>query len=190
MLLTKNAMLTKGMTEKKLEDLPVGGSAWTLPWAMYADKDGKLWLDGKFPAMKSAGGTVCMLVYRKEQGFVVNVSETRDDESWDGRRSLANVLPLQVIEVIGAKPEIEPNVAEATHYGRTYRFIVKEGKLAVMHGKKYIAHDIPFSLPAEVLDGPMGTALIASVEAGHKVGVNVGLQKAVRAVENAMVGSE
>lgn len=66
-----NAKLPKSAETVTLADMKVGTSGYTVPWAMYADQERKLWLDPHFTFQEQPGGTVQMHVARTDEGFRV-----------------------------------------------------------------------------------------------------------------------
>lgn len=56
------AVLPESLEEVGLKDLADGESVYTVPWAMYADDNGALWLNGNYHFEKSPGGTRQMKV--------------------------------------------------------------------------------------------------------------------------------
>ncbi|MFH1635787.1 MAG: hypothetical protein ABIG63_17485 [Chloroflexota bacterium] len=85
--------------EKTIKEMPPGTMGWTVPWAMYADEDGELWVNGNYPLFPDSGGTVTMLVGRTPMGVVVNICKC--DTKWS--RSIpcyaGDFTPLRVEEV-------------------------------------------------------------------------------------------
>lgn len=77
------ASLPLSLRQRELVDLKVGESAWTTPWAMYCDEDGKLKLNGHYSAHTASGGTVQMRVTRTSTGYEVDVSRCKKDPDWD-----------------------------------------------------------------------------------------------------------
>lgn len=100
-----NAELPKSMETVTLADMAVGTSGYTVPWAMYADQDRKLWLDPGFTFEERSGGTVQMRVTRTDEGFRVRHVPGETYEPGDGRSSSGRDR-LPVVELIGA-PETD-----------------------------------------------------------------------------------
>lgn len=95
-----NAELPKSIETVTLADMPVGVTAYTVPWAMYADQDRKLWLDPNFTFERRPGGTVQMCVTRIDEGFRVGYVPGETYEPGNGRASSKDGLP--VVELTGA----------------------------------------------------------------------------------------
>jgi hypothetical protein len=99
-----NAELPKSIETVTLADMPVGMTAYTVPWAMYADQDRKLWLDPNFTFERKSGGTVQMRVTRLDEGFRVGYVPGETYEPGNGRASDKDGLP--VVALTGA-PEAD-----------------------------------------------------------------------------------
>ena len=85
-----------------LADLRVGQSTWTVPWAMYAEPDGTLYLNGNYSLHSDApGGTVQMQVLRGPDGFIVDISRCANF-GWKptGACYVGGSDPLPVIQLI------------------------------------------------------------------------------------------
>jgi hypothetical protein len=48
-----------------------GQPCYTMPWAMWSDADGRLWLHPDYPALDLPGGTAAMRVELREDGYHV-----------------------------------------------------------------------------------------------------------------------
>lgn len=68
----KHARLPDNMRERIIRDMPIGDQGWTVPWAVWADHEGKLWINGRYTLSNNPGGTVEMLVRRSEDGIEVS----------------------------------------------------------------------------------------------------------------------
>ncbi len=63
------------LTETTIDNMQIGEQDWTVPWAMFADTTGHLWLNGHYPIdNEPRGETVCMHIRRQFDGFVVDVT--------------------------------------------------------------------------------------------------------------------
>ena len=65
------ATLPDGLGQPTLADLTIGQTAYTVPWAMWADEERSLWLTPSFPAHDQPGGTVRMRVDLRSDGYHV-----------------------------------------------------------------------------------------------------------------------
>jgi hypothetical protein len=65
------ARLPEKSREATLATMEPGCRRYTVPWAMRADKDGRMWLNLNYQAHGSPGGTVSMRVERREDGYHV-----------------------------------------------------------------------------------------------------------------------
>ncbi|MEV7287121.1 caspase family protein [Streptomyces sp. NPDC093252] len=66
-----SALLPEDMQPDTLSGMEVGAVAYTLPWAMWADENRRLWLHPDYPADAHPGGTVEMKVQRVPGGYHV-----------------------------------------------------------------------------------------------------------------------
>lgn len=99
-----NAKLPDFLEQRKLSDLMIGETVWTVPWAMFADDDGDLWLYGNFSYHEGPGGTVSMKVSKTGSGYVVDISECKDYRwSRDGESSAVMVKKGNSIPVTKLK---------------------------------------------------------------------------------------
>lgn len=69
-----NARLPQDRYKNTLGTMPIGASGYTVPWAMWPDEDGELWLHGGYNYLDSPRGTVGMKVTRREDGYEVDIS--------------------------------------------------------------------------------------------------------------------
>ncbi|MFE4666181.1 caspase domain-containing protein [Streptomyces sp. NPDC056716] len=65
------ALLPEDMQPTTLSGMAEGTVAYTLPWAMWADENRRLWLHPDYPADEEPGGTVEMKILRVPGGFHV-----------------------------------------------------------------------------------------------------------------------
>jgi hypothetical protein len=97
------AKLPKNLETTGLKDMKDGESAYTLPWAMYADEEGSLWLNGEYPVSEKEEKTSCMLVTKERDWYIVDVSRC-GEYTWSkgGGAFLGDFIPLPVSKLIGA----------------------------------------------------------------------------------------
>lgn len=82
-----------------------GDTAYTLPWAMWADENRALWINGNYPIRERPGGTVQLFIKRTETGVTVDMS-TIGDHTYDpgpcpfvgGNR--ATHLPVKLVKIM------------------------------------------------------------------------------------------
>lgn len=103
-----NAELPRSVETMTLADMAVGATGYTVPWAMYADQDRKLWLDPGFTFEGRPCGTVRMHVTRIDEGFRVRYVPGETYEPGDGRSS-SRRDSLPVIELVGAPEDNDEN---------------------------------------------------------------------------------
>lgn len=86
-----------------MEDKQFG---WTVPWAMYCDKDRALWLNGNYPIYQEPGGTVAMRVSRDRDGWHVDASRVPSDEAkWDEGGYVGSFTPIPVASAVFGEKE-------------------------------------------------------------------------------------
>lgn len=59
------SFLPDELEEVGIKDLLEGEEAYTVPWAMFADSEGALWIKGSYPFHQVPGGTVQMRIRRR-----------------------------------------------------------------------------------------------------------------------------
>jgi hypothetical protein len=62
-----------GIIQKKIQDLKVGESGWTVPWAIGLDESHKPWINGKYTIHSDSGGTIQAFISRNETGFYASI---------------------------------------------------------------------------------------------------------------------
>ena len=96
----RQVMLPESLEESTLEDLMNGESVWAVPWAMWADKSGRLWLNRGYTFSCQPGGTVQMKVSKNDGEYICDVSLCKN-HGWQKGSDWTNGLP--VAEVVGAR---------------------------------------------------------------------------------------
>lgn len=94
------AKLPNSRQEPQLKDLAPGQKTWTVPWAMYAERNGKLWLNGDYSQNHAPGGTVEMLVMRDKRTGAYHVDARQTGHQWskDGPCYCGDFTPIEVAE--------------------------------------------------------------------------------------------
>ena len=89
--------LPRNKQMKTLRELRPGQKTWTVPWAMYLDRHGKLWLNSEYAQNKGSGGTAQMLVMRDKQTGAYHVDASGVDHQWGkGRTYFGKFTPIEV----------------------------------------------------------------------------------------------
>ena len=100
----QNAILPEHLEEVTIKDMIIGESGYTVPWAMYAERDGTLWLNGDYMFEKEPGGTVEMKIERVNGGYKVDIRRV-DEKSrrWSstGPGFFGSFKPVPVVELVG-----------------------------------------------------------------------------------------
>jgi hypothetical protein len=60
--MSDHAELPEDLETETLSQMPYGEPRWTLPWAMWADAQRRLWLRSGYPAFTDRGSTATMRV--------------------------------------------------------------------------------------------------------------------------------
>lgn len=96
----QQAMLPESLEEVTLKDLMNGEDVWVVPWAMYADDKGRLWLNGGYPFHHdyTPDKTPQMKVSKNNGEYTCDVSLCRD-HGWPKGSGWTNGLPVS--KVIG-----------------------------------------------------------------------------------------
>lgn len=71
-----------GTASRSIAAMDVGDIGWTVPWAMFADDERRLWLNGRYALHAQPGGTAVMAVWRGEDGWHVDASRCDPDQRW------------------------------------------------------------------------------------------------------------
>jgi hypothetical protein len=81
-----HATLPEGLAgaDHSIASMDIGESGWTVPWAMYHDKQRRLWLNGSYTVTFRPGGTAEMYIKRDEAGWHVDASRCSDREWGEG----------------------------------------------------------------------------------------------------------
>lgn len=87
--------------EREIRQMLIGESGWTVPWGMYADEEGRLWLNDTYTVSDTPGGTVNMLVTRTDSGYVVDFRKS--DHRWTKQSSVycGDFTPVRVTGICG-----------------------------------------------------------------------------------------
>jgi hypothetical protein len=76
------AQLPSGIQSETIGDMQPGDEGWTVPWAMYADSQSRLWLNGSYTLSVLSRGTVQMHVWRSDQDGLWRVDTRRCKHEW------------------------------------------------------------------------------------------------------------
>ncbi|MEI8355177.1 MAG: hypothetical protein WCG31_03630 [Deltaproteobacteria bacterium] len=96
------AKLPKSLEEVGLKDIVDGESVYTVPWAMYADDKGLMWLNGNYTFENHSMGTLKMKVSKKSGGYICDVSMCKDQRwSRGGGQFVGDFKPLPVAKLVG-----------------------------------------------------------------------------------------
>ncbi len=70
-----NAQLPEHMAQVTIKDMIVGEQAFTVPWSIQVDQDGRCWIRGDYAFTYHRFGTSKMSIKRTTNGFEVKVSQ-------------------------------------------------------------------------------------------------------------------
>ena len=70
--------LPDSLVEETIRDLAIGETAFTVPWAMFADRPKRLWIILSYPFTLQPHGTMQMEIRRTAQGVQVKSSTLGD----------------------------------------------------------------------------------------------------------------
>lgn len=96
------AKLPESLEAVGLKDIVDGESVYTVPWAMYADDNGSMWLNGNYSFEDHSGGTLRMKVTKKSGDYICDVSMCKD-HGWSrgGGQFFGDFIPLPVAKLVG-----------------------------------------------------------------------------------------
>lgn len=95
--------LPESLEEKTIEKMLPGDTAFTLSWAMWADGERNLWINGKYPITDAVFGTSKMRIKRTKTGVIVYRISIKDEryspQSTHGYvgGSDADMLPVEAL---------------------------------------------------------------------------------------------
>lgn len=69
--MSKQAVLPDALESRSLSSMSIGETGWTVPWAMWVDRQRRCWLNPGFLAESDPGGTVEMKVELRDDGYHV-----------------------------------------------------------------------------------------------------------------------
>ena len=76
-----NTLLPEYKETITIKDMILGEEGFVVPWAMFANPDRTLWLNGNYTFGREPGGTVQMLVKKVTGGYEIDVSLC-PDKTW------------------------------------------------------------------------------------------------------------
>jgi hypothetical protein len=95
-----NTQLPEYMTRVTIKDLIIGEQAYTVPWSIQVDQDGRCWIRGDYAFTHRQFGTSRMAIRRTSNGFEVEVARDTQYErvhiSPEARSQMA-LLPVTKI---------------------------------------------------------------------------------------------
>lgn len=97
-----NAILPKTKEGNQLKDLQPGNEVYTVPWAMYADSNGELWLNGNYDYDIRPRGIMKMKVQNTPNGYIVDISNC-GDFTWNKHEQpgfVGDFTPIPVSDLI------------------------------------------------------------------------------------------
>lgn len=101
-----SSLLPDHMEEDTIKRMNVGDWGYTTPWAMYAERDRTMWINGNYTIDKSPGGTVQMLIRRMSDGVEVDLSTIRGEQYSPGGAGFLGAftpLPVTLVDSIDTK---------------------------------------------------------------------------------------
>ncbi len=98
-----SSFLPDHMEEDTIERMELGDTGYTVPWAMYVERDRSMWINGKYTVSQGPGGTVHMLIKRMSDGVEVDSSTIGDQRFSPGGSSFvggSNAMPVTLVSGI------------------------------------------------------------------------------------------
>ncbi len=91
------ARLPETLEEQTIDKMLPGDKGYTVPWAMYAEPNRDLFLNGKYSVQSQPGGTVQMHIERTETGVIVDQKTIgKQKYSLGGVHYVGGSIPLPV----------------------------------------------------------------------------------------------
>jgi hypothetical protein len=95
-----NARLPEHMARVTIKDMIVGEEAYTVPWSIQVDQEGKCWIRGDFTFTHNQFGTSQMQIKRTNSGFEVQVSRGEQYEpTYISPEAVAHMNLLPVVKI-------------------------------------------------------------------------------------------
>jgi hypothetical protein len=95
------AILDESLEEITLDDLVDGQEVYTVPWAMYVEKDRTVWLNGSYSFCLEPRGTNRLKVIRQNSQYACDITLCRDSRwSANGPMFFGDFTPLPVSRII------------------------------------------------------------------------------------------
>jgi hypothetical protein len=88
--------LPEHLEEETIERMSPGDKGYTVPWAMFADENGRLWINGSYTVHSESGGTAAMLVERTKSGVICDIRKCRDHRWSRGAAFVGKFMPISV----------------------------------------------------------------------------------------------
>ncbi|QQG96192.1 hypothetical protein HBE99_04430 [Mycobacteroides chelonae] len=76
------AILPEGIEETAISDMTVGDVAYTVPWAMWVDRQRRCWLRPDFSVETAPCGTASMRIRKRTDGFHVERTGYAREYEW------------------------------------------------------------------------------------------------------------
>lgn len=92
--------LPEAYEENTIAEMLPGDEGYTVPWAMWADEDRVLWINGKYSFTKNVFGTSHLRIKRTQAGVIVYQNSIGDHRYSPGRACYvggADPLPVDLV---------------------------------------------------------------------------------------------
>lgn len=99
----EQAILPDGMEEYTISSMSVGEAMYTVPWAMWVDRQRRCWLRPDFSIDKNPQGTASMRVRREQDGFHVDRTGYARDYEWRIQDFPSAVVGARSVEYLPVK---------------------------------------------------------------------------------------
>lgn len=97
------AKLPQDKEENTIGKMKVGETGYTVPWAMWVDKERNCWLNEDYTIHKGRGGTVQLKIERLKEGYIAYINDKNLNEKWNPTSSPGYCTPEEKLygKVIG-----------------------------------------------------------------------------------------
>jgi hypothetical protein len=104
------------MARVTIKDMIVGEQAYSVPWSLQADQEGRCWIRGDYAFTHRAFGTSKMSIKRTRSGFEVEVShDTQYDLVYISPEAKTQMNLLPVVRISSAPPVAQGKYDQITH---------------------------------------------------------------------------
>jgi hypothetical protein len=88
------------LEDRQIKNMKIGQTGYVTPWSMKVDENGECFIDGN-TQLSQKGGTVCLRIKRRNDGFICYLSELPDDYKKFTPTEIDPIYKSKLLDVIG-----------------------------------------------------------------------------------------